>query len=75
MRNITVEDVRIHNSFFYPYTIRCNASNPCRDINFYNVQTDSWKIGQKQTGYLCEYVIGKGRNNLPPIHCLEEQPN
>ena len=74
MRNITLEDIQIHNSLFYPYTIRCNATNPCKDINFYNVRTDKWRVGQKQNGYVCEYAMGKGRNNLPPIHCLEEQP-
>ena len=71
MANITLQDIKIHKSLLYPYTIRCNVSNPCKDINFYNVQTDKWLVGQKETGYMCEYVFGKGRNNVPKIHCLE----
>ncbi len=72
MRNITIEDVRVHSSFFFPYTIRCNVTNPCTDINFYNVRTDHWLVGQKSTGYICEYAMGKGRNNVPKIHCLDD---
>jgi len=71
MANITLQDIKIHKSLLYPYTIRCNVSNPCKDINFYNVQTDKWLIGMKQTGYVCEYAMGKRRDNYPPIHCLD----
>lgn len=71
MVNITLEDVSIHQSWLYPYTIRCNVTNPCRDINFYNVKTDSWRYGQKQNGYVCEYAMGKRRDTYPPIHCLD----
>ena len=70
-RNITLEDVKIHKSLLYPYTIRCNVSNPCTDINFYNVQTDSWRIGLKQKGYVCEYAMGHMKNTIPKIGCLD----
>lgn len=72
LRNITLENVKIHNSLLYPYTIRCNVTNPCRDINFYDVVTDKWQIGQKDTGYVCEYVMGKTRGTYPRLHCLDE---
>jgi hypothetical protein len=29
LKNITLEDVKIHNSLLYPVTIRCNVTNPC----------------------------------------------
>ncbi len=32
--NIVVQNVTITNSLLYPVTIRCNASNPCRDFLF-----------------------------------------
>lgn len=47
-------------------------TNPCRDINFYNVQTDQWLLGQKDKGYVCEYAMGKTRGTFPPIHCLDD---
>ena len=72
MRNITLQDVDIRNSLLYPYTIRCNVTNPCKDINFYNVRTDKWLIGRKQTGYVCDYAMGKRKDNYPPIHCLDD---
>jgi hypothetical protein len=72
LRNITLEKIKIHKSFLYPYTIRCNVTNPCQDINFYEVQTDEWQHGQKDTGYVCEYVMGKRRDTHPVLHCLDE---
>jgi len=72
LRNITLDDIKIHKSFLYPYTIRCNVSNPCTEINFYDVQTDMWQIGRPDTGYVCEYAMGKTRGTTPKIHCLDE---
>jgi hypothetical protein len=54
-------------------TIRCNVSNPCQHINFINVRTNKWDIGQKQYGYVCEYASGIGEGNVPQIHCLDEK--
>ncbi len=34
--------------------------------------TDKWQIGQKDTGYVCEYVMGKTRGTYPRLHCLDE---
>lgn len=59
-RNITLENIDIKNSLLYPVTIRCNVSNPCEHINFINVRTDKWDIGQKETGHVCEYASGIG---------------
>lgn len=53
LRNITLDDISIHESLLYPVTIRCNVTNPCKDINFINVKTDGWRIGQKKNGYVC----------------------
>lgn len=70
LRNITLEDITIHDSLLYPIILRCNVSNPCTDINFINVRTDKWSIGQKKNGYVCEYASGRGEGNQPIIHCL-----
>lgn len=72
LKNITLDNIKIHKSFLYPYTIRCNVTNPCTEINFYDVVTDEWQHGQPETGYVCEYASGKRRGNYPPIHCLDD---
>lgn len=72
LSNITLENIQIRNSLLYPYTIRCNASNPCTGINFYNVVTDKWRIGQKEKGYVCDFAMGKTKGTYPKIHCLDE---
>lgn len=69
-RNITLEDINIQHSLLYPVTIRCNVSNPCEHINFINVKTDKWDIGQKEDGHVCEYASGIGEGNFPEIYCL-----
>lgn len=71
LRNVTLRNIRIHKSFLYPYTIRCNVSNPCTDINFHNVVTDSWQHGQPTRGYVCEYASGSSSGTSPPLHCLD----
>lgn len=58
MRNITLDKVRIHKSLLFPIIIRCDVKNPCTDINFYDVQVDQWRIGNKDKGYVCEYASG-----------------
>ena len=30
-------------------------------------------MGRKETGNVCEFVIGKGKGNVPRIECLEEE--
>lgn len=57
-RNITLKDVSIHKPLLFPVIIRCNETNPCHDINFYNVKTDKWRIGKKHKGFVCEYAYG-----------------
>jgi len=36
------------------------------------VKTDTWQHGQKQTGYVCEYALGKRSGTYPPLHCLDD---
>jgi hypothetical protein len=48
------------------------VSNPCTEINFYNVVTDTWQHGEPEKGYVCEYATGKRKNNYPPLHCLDD---
>lgn len=47
-------------------------SNPCERINFINVRTDRWDIGQKEDGHVCEYASGYGEGNRPAIYCLDD---
>jgi hypothetical protein len=72
LTNITLEDITIHKSLLYPVTLRCNVSNPCTEINFINVKTDEWLIGQKDKGYVCEFATGKALGNSPQIGCLRD---
>lgn len=30
LKNITLDNIKIHRSLLYPVTIRCNVSNPCK---------------------------------------------
>jgi polygalacturonase len=46
LQNITLRNIAITDSWFYPVTIRCNVSNPCRHFVFENVTTDKWYVGQ-----------------------------
>jgi hypothetical protein len=36
------------------------------------VNIDEWVVGQKEKGYVCEFATGKGINNSPPLHCLND---
>ena len=54
LRNITLKNVMVNNSFFFPVVIRCNETNPCKDFLFENVTTDKWHVGQKSVGVVCE---------------------
>ncbi len=69
---ILMENVTIHQSLFYPVTIRCNETNPCTKIDLINVTTDKWKYGQKETGFVCEFASGRGVGNSPKIDCLKD---
>ena len=53
MRNITLKNVMVNNSLFFPVVIRCNETNPCTGFNFENVTTDKWRIGKKNVGVVC----------------------
>lgn len=32
--------------------------------------TDRWRIGQKETGVVCEYVTGRQRGSQPRVPCF-----
>ena len=52
-------------------TLRCNVSNPCTNINFKEVKTDGWRIGEKITGNVCEFASGSSVDTYPVMSCLD----
>lgn len=72
LRNITLKNVMVNNSLFFPVVIRCNETNPCKNFLFDNVTTDKWHVGQKKTGVVCEQTSGKQRLCNPKIYCLQQ---
>lgn len=75
MRNITLKNVMVNNSLFFPVVIRCNETNPCTGFNFENVTTDKWKIGKKNVGVVCEFAHGTQKSCSPKIFCFEDSEN
>ena len=55
-----------------PGIIRCNVTNPCRDINFENVQMKGW-FNQLNLGFITEYVMGTAINSKPEPHYITEE--
>lgn len=55
--NITLKNVSSTGGFFPPGVIRCNQTNTCKDINFYDVNITGWWEGMNW-GYISEYAYG-----------------
>jgi hypothetical protein len=51
--------------------MRCNETNPCKNITFDNVQARGWLIGKKKKGYVCEHISGERTNSYPQLDCLK----
>jgi len=63
-RNITLKNVHSEGGFFPPGIIRCNASNPCQDINLIDVNVTGWWKDMGWT-YISEYAYGSAQNSYP----------
>lgn len=53
IRNISLVNINIDNSYTYPGVIRCNISNPCSNFIFKNVSIKKNRIGSNKNKYIC----------------------
>jgi len=69
--NVKLKNIRIRNSVLFPIVMRCNETNPCKNITFENVDAKGWLFGKKNIGYVCEYVEGFQSGSSPKLDCLK----
>lgn len=73
IRNISIINIEVEQSYSYPGVIRCNISNPCTNIIFKNVSIKDKKnrIGRdKKNKYICsekETIQGTYETSYPPL--------
>jgi hypothetical protein len=70
--NVKLKNIQIRNSLLFPIVLRCNETNPCKNIQFENVEARGWLIGKKNKGYVCENVLGSQINSYPKLDCLKD---
>lgn len=70
--NIKLKNILVRNSLLFPIVMRCNETNPCRNVTFENVQARGWLIGKKSKGYVCENVEGNQFESYPRLDCLKQ---
>jgi len=67
VRNITLRNVNIYGGLLSPGLLLCNATNPCTNFLFDNVNVYDRSSFPVEKGYMCENVIGQAINsNLVP---------
>jgi hypothetical protein len=64
VRNITLRNINSINGILPPGIIRCNETNPCRDITFDNVKVTGW-FTLLDYGYITENAYGTSSWSLP----------
>lgn len=64
VQNITLKNVSSESGILPPGIIRCNATNPCKDINFEDVNIKGWWNAMNWT-FISEYADGKSINSYP----------
>lgn len=64
IRNITLKNVESTGGLLPPGVIRCNATNPCKDINLIDVKMNGWWKDMNWT-FISEYADGKVENVYP----------
>lgn len=70
IQNITLRNVDIYGGVLSPGIMICNATNPCTNLIFDNVNVYNRSLFPVEKGYLCENFSGYARNsNLVP-DCL-----
>lgn len=66
VRNITLKNIYSIGGYLVGI-VRCNATNPCTNINFENVRHDGFFASQKN-GFITENVYGTVINSHPDPH-------
>ena len=69
--NVKLKNISVKNSLLFPIVMRCNETNPCKNIIFDNVRASGWLLGKKDKGYVCEHVEGYQSNSYPKLDCLK----
>ena len=64
VRNITLRNLTSTGGFLPPGVIRCNETNPCKDINFENVDIRGWWEYMHWT-FISEYADGNIKSAYP----------
>ena len=64
IQNITLRNISSYGGFLPPGLVRCNETNPCRDINFEDVDIRGWWEGMDLT-FISEYAYGNVKNTYP----------
>ena len=64
VRNITLRDIKSTGGVLPAGLIRCNATNPCTDINFENVNMTAW-WDDMEWSFITEYASGSVENTFP----------
>jgi hypothetical protein len=65
--NVVMENVTIEDSLLEPFIIRCNSTNPCKNITLRNISAKKWKLGKP--GYICENAEVIQTNVFPQLTC------
>jgi hypothetical protein len=70
MENITLRNINIYGGVLSPGILVCNATNPCTNFLFDNVNVFNRSIFPVADGYLCENVNGHAINSNVYPKCL-----
>ena len=64
VRNITLKNIESTDGPIRPCVIRCNVTNPCKDINLINVKMDGWWKDMNWT-FISEFADGLVQDVFP----------
>jgi hypothetical protein len=67
VRNITLRNIHSRGGYLVGI-VRCNATNPCTNINFENVNHDGFFSDFKDNSWITENVYGSVINSHPNPH-------
>lgn len=65
--NIRLENITIVDSLLDPILIRCNSTNPCKNIQLRNITAKKWRLGKH--GYICENAEIITEKVTPNVTC------
>ena len=70
IENITLRNVKIFGGIFSPGIMICNATNPCHNFVFDNVNAYGRSYFPISQGYLCQNINGTVKNSTLAPSCL-----